>query len=64
MITLFNPELKKFYGADAEFDLFAELSSDNEKFVTIDASQGMILGKDGVAKFTFSIYATNASVKR
>lgn len=25
MITLFNPELKKFYGDDAEFELYAEL---------------------------------------
>jgi len=51
MLTLLVPELKSFYGSDLGLELFAELRSNDENTIHIDATKGMILGDHDSAKF-------------
>jgi len=61
MLMLLVPELNQYYGKDVILDIIAEVSSNDEDAIHIDASKGMIIGDHDSVKFNLQVFASNAT---
>lgn len=57
-------EIKNYYGESIKADLEFTILSDNDKFISLNASQGIEIGKNGKATLQLVMYCSNSSTPR